>query len=126
MVTAFGREVLADAAQLNDAPFVDFLTKPVTPQQLLTAVQRALAGPDAQTKLAPTVPELPLPLAGARILLVEDNALNRQIASELLAAEGATVEIAEGGLQGVRMATDPEAAFDTIIMDMQMPDLDGL
>ena len=126
MVTAFGREVLADAAQLNDAPFVDFLTKPVTPQQLLTAVQRALAGPDAQTKPAPTVPEHPLPLAGARILLVEDNALNRQIASELLAAEGATVEIAEGGLQGVRMATDPEAAFDTIIMDMQMPDLDGL
>lgn len=126
MVTAFGREVLADAADRPNAPFVDFLTKPVTPQQLVTAVQKALADPVAQTDALPGTPAPVLRLKGARILLVEDNALNRQVATELLHAEGAEVDIAEGGLQGVSMATHPVAAYDVIIMDVQMPDLDGL
>ena len=65
-------------------------------------------------------------LAGVRLLVVEDNALNRQVAFELLGAEGALVELAEGGEQGVAMATDPERAYDAVIMDVQMPDVDGL
>ncbi len=126
MVTAFGREVLADAAPLPNAPFVDFLTKPVTPQQLVNAVQKALADPTPQAvpfahKVAPA-----LRLHGARILLVDDNALNRQVAAELLRAEGAEVDVADGGLQGVSLATRPVAAYDVVIMDVQMPDLDGL
>ena len=69
----------------------------------------------------------PMPrLQGVRILLVEDNALNRQIATELLRAEGAQMAVAEGGLQGVSMATEQANAYDVIIMDVQMPDLDGL
>lgn len=126
MVTAFGREVLADAAELPDAPFVDFLTKPVTPQQLVTAIQKALSGPVAQASALPAM-AAPMPrLQGVRILLVEDNALNRQIATELLRAEGAQMAVAEGGLQGVSMATEHANAYDVIIMDVQMPDLDGL
>ena len=126
MVTAFGRDVLAEAAALPNAPFVDFLTKPVTAQQLISAIQRALAGPAGKAfELAP----MPTPvqrLQGVRILLVEDNAVNRQIASELLEAEGATIELAEGGMQGVSMATERSDAYDVIIMDVQMPDLDGM
>lgn len=126
MVTAFGREVLADAAELPDAPFVDFLTKPVTPQQLVTAVKKALSGRIVQTT-AESAMKVPLPrLQHVRILLVEDNALNRQIATELLRAEGAQIAVAEGGLQGVSMATQQASVYDVIIMDVQMPDLDGL
>ena len=126
MVTAFGREVLADAAQLPYSPFVDFLTKPLTPQQLATAIQKALAGPATRDHCSPGVPVHSSRLQGMLILLVEDNALNRQVATELLHAEGAVVHIAEGGLQGVQMATQPSAPYDAIIMDIQMPDLDGL
>lgn len=126
MVTAFGREVLADAADQAKVPFVDFLTKPVTPQQLLAAVQKALATAEVQPGNLAAVPQALLRLQGARILLVEDNALNRQVATELLQAEGADVEVADGGLQGVSMATRALAAYDVIIMDVQMPDLDGL
>jgi signal transduction histidine kinase/CheY-like chemotaxis protein len=126
MVTAFGREVLAEAAELPGAPFVDFLTKPVTPQQLVASIQKALAGPVPQGDPLASIVVPMLRLQGARILLVEDNALNRQVATELLHVEGAEVDIAEGGLQGVSMATQPTAAYDVIIMDVQMPDLDGL
>ena len=74
---------------------------------------------------------IPLPLRqqrldGLRLLVVEDNALNRQVAFELLGAEGAQVDLAEGGRQGVTMATDPVRAYDAVLMDVQMPDVDGL
>jgi PAS domain S-box-containing protein len=68
----------------------------------------------------------PQRLAGVRLLVVEDNALNRQVAFELLDAEGAQVDLAEGGQQGVDMATGPAHAYDAVIMDVQMPDVDGL
>ncbi|AUH50503.1 histidine kinase [Chromobacterium sp. ATCC 53434] len=121
MITAFGREVLSELVDRDDSPFADFLTKPITPQQLLETVTRCLHGAAAATTAAAGQR-----LAGMRLLLVEDNALNRQVASELLAIEGARVEMAEGGLQGVAMATSPDARFDAVIMDMQMPDIDGL
>jgi len=58
--------------------------------------------------------------------VVEDNDLNRQIAEELLTGEGAVVELAEGGLEGVDKVLEGAAPYDLVIMDMQMPDIDGL
>ena len=126
MVTAFGRDVLAEAAVLPHPPFVEFLTKPVTSQQLVAAIQKALAGPAPQGSAMPVIGVSLQRLQGVRILLVEDNALNRQIATELLQAEGAHIAVAEGGLMGVSMATERADAYDVVIMDVQMPDLDGL
>jgi len=65
-------------------------------------------------------------LAGLKLLVVEDNPLNRQVARELLAGEGAQVMLAEGGIEGVQMALGATPAFDAILMDIQMPDIDGL
>ena len=122
MVTAYGREMLGDLQ--GESPFLDYLTKPVTPQQLIEAVQHAVgSAPQAREVAAPVAGE---PLAGLRILVVEDNMLNRQVAYELLRFEGAEVELAEGGLQGVEMALGRHALYDLIIMDVQMPDIDGL
>ncbi|MEO3959074.1 hypothetical protein, partial [Chromobacterium piscinae] len=70
---AFGREVLSEIADSGDPPFADFLTKPVTPQQLLDAVRRNLLGERAP----PPSPAIRQRLGGMRLLLVEDNALNR-------------------------------------------------
>lgn len=126
MVTAFGREVMAEAAGRQDAPFVDFLTKPVTPQQLLASITQALAPPSVRLASPPAAAIAPLRLQGLRILLVEDNALNRQVALELLEAEGAKVLLAEGGEQGVALAIQHVATLDLVVMDVQMPDVDGL
>jgi CheY-like chemotaxis protein/HPt (histidine-containing phosphotransfer) domain-containing protein len=61
---------------------------------------------------------------GARLLLAEDNAINREVASELLHGVGLTVDTAEDGREAVAMAR--ARAYDLILMDMQMPNMDGL
>ena len=63
---------------------------------------------------------------GVRLLVVEDNALNRQVAAELLSSEGARVALADGGLAGVQQVLEASVPFDAVLMDMQMPDIDGL
>ena len=56
---------------------------------------------------------------------MEDNALNRQVAAELLSSEGAWWPLADGGLAGVQVL-EASVPFDAVLMDMQMPDIDGL
>ena len=63
-------------------------------------------------------------LKGARILLAEDNLLNQQIATEILEDEGFVVEIANNGEEAVNMAN--QSQYDVVLMDMQMPVMDGL
>jgi len=60
---------------------------------------------------------------GARILLVEDNEINQQVAQEVLEGAGFVVEIANDGLEGVDMAG--KASYDIVLMDIQMPNMDG-
>ncbi|APC19590.1 ATPase (plasmid) [Pseudomonas frederiksbergensis] len=127
MITAYGREVLADAHQAGDAPFVGFLTKPVTPKQLADAVKRALNGKGLPQSLpSKSTVDRSQRLAGLRLLVVEDNMLNRQVADELLTGEGAQVTLAEGGLEGVSRVMAESVPFDVVLMDIQMPDIDGL
>ncbi|MBI5108313.1 MAG: response regulator [Rhodocyclales bacterium] len=61
---------------------------------------------------------------GARLLVVEDNAINREVVVELLAAVGIASDLAGDGLEALEMARD--ASYDLILMDLQMPRLDGL
>ena len=65
-------------------------------------------------------------LAQMRVLLVEDNINNQQIAKELLEDEGADVQIAEDGQQGVESVQRADPAYDVVLMDLQMPVMDGL
>nr|ELT4665972.1 response regulator [Pseudomonas aeruginosa] len=127
MITAYGREVLADARDHSAPPFVDFLTKPVTPKQLADSVLHALHGEQGAPANPPPRPvERTQRLRGVRLLVVEDNALNRQVAAELLSSEGARVALADGGLAGVQQVLEASVPFDAVLMDMQMPDIDGL
>ncbi|WP_397448616.1 response regulator [Pseudomonas sp. NA-150] len=125
MITAYGREILAETYERGDAPFAGFITKPVTPRQLTEVVLRALHGYVGPTegKVLPRKPAARL--KGLRLLVVEDNALNRQVIEELLRTEGAQVQLADGGLEGVRCVTLAPHAFDAVLMDVQMPDIDG-
>ena len=66
-------------------------------------------------------------IAGATILLVEDNEINQQVASELLEDEGFTVEIANNGLEALNMmkASGEPSKYQLVFMDLQMPIMDG-
>ncbi|MDK2867345.1 MAG: hypothetical protein PWP38_1660 [Clostridiales bacterium] len=64
-------------------------------------------------------------LAGLRVLLAEDNEINQQIAYELLKGQGIEVAIAGNGKEAVEMFAGTEFAYDLILMDLQMPIMDG-
>jgi signal transduction histidine kinase/DNA-binding response OmpR family regulator/HPt (histidine-containing phosphotransfer) domain-containing protein len=65
-------------------------------------------------------------LSGMRILVVEDNSLNQFIAKELLETEGASVELANDGREGISAVSRAGGRYDAVLMDMQMPVMDGL
>jgi signal transduction histidine kinase/CheY-like chemotaxis protein len=127
MVTAFGREdIRAQAEQIGiDA----YLLKPVN-QSLLydTLVDLfGVAGLEDQrsrTRKA-DVPEHDA--TGIRVLLVEDNEMNQQVATELLQSAGAIVTVANHGGEAVKILTagDQAPPFDVVFMDLQMPEMDG-
>ena len=64
-------------------------------------------------------------LAGLRLLVVEDNANNRQVARELLEDEGALVQLANDGQEAVAAVAQAQPGFDAVLMDLQMPVMDG-
>ncbi|CAB3793240.1 CHASE domain-containing protein [Pararobbsia alpina] len=124
MLTAFGREVLTRVHATETAPFTDFLIKPITPHQLAEAVAQVIgvapipSGRRVQKARTRR-------LEGLNLLVVEDNALNRRVADELLSSEGARVSLAECGIDGVNRVLGGQR-FDAVIMDIQMPDIDGM
>jgi signal transduction histidine kinase/DNA-binding response OmpR family regulator/HPt (histidine-containing phosphotransfer) domain-containing protein len=102
-----------------------FLVKPLTPPMLLDATLRDNVGDDLAVRKPSAVSSRRL--AGMHILVVEDNLLNQQIAEELLSAEGAVVSLAANGklgLDAIEAATE-QRQFDAVLMDIQMPVMDG-
>ncbi len=127
MVTAYGRaEVIEEA---HNAGIHITLVKPVTPSHLHDAALYALRGEGDWTKTtasqASVTEGLDLSsIQSARILLVEDNEINQQVAIELLQDAGFYVDLAEDGQVGVDKVR--VNSYDLILMDMQMPVMDGI
>ncbi len=119
----------ASAAEAADEGCVDgILRKPVNPSDLFDVVMQVFgrAVIDHPMQRRGDRPQASLDLSslrGARLLLVEDNAINRQVASELLAAEGFVVDEAFDGQQALDALL--RADYDAILMDVQMPVMDG-
>jgi len=127
MVTAHGREEVLQEAR--DVGVADVLLKPLNPSVLLDAVVSTLASHQAPGPAGVALSAngaLPN-LAGKRVLLVEDNELNREVACGLLEESGLHIEQAENGARAVEiLLSKGEGYFDAVLMDMQMPVLDGL
>jgi len=124
MITAYGREeVLRQAEQ---ASFENVLIKPVTPSMLFDSVVQALSDVHSPARESQTAsPEIDLsPIYGARVLLVEDNELNREVALGLLEDARLSIDQAENG--GVAVQQVSKKDYDLILMDMQMPVMDGI
>ena len=126
IVTAAGRDDVQ--SELQRAGLSLMLTKPVSPSQLFDAAMQALGGlarsSDGRATQAPRgAAHLPA-IAGARVLLVDDNDLNQQVGAELLSGAGLVVDVAQNGQVALDMLA--QTTYDLVLMDMQMPVMDGL
>ena len=124
LVTAFGREEVRDEAERIELD--GFLLKPVTKSMILDTLVNVFAATFSDELTSPESNEQAR-LRGARILLVEDNDINQQIAIELLEAAGATVQAASNGREAVDLLSNgPQPPpFNVVLMDLQMPVMDG-
>ena len=128
MVTAFGREDIR--AQAEEMGIDGYLLKPVSPSMLYDTLMEVFGEisleADATLVSRTKMYLFPMP-AGVRILLVEDNEVNQQVATELLESAGATVTVANHGAEAVTILTEGERPppFDIVLIDLQMPEMDG-
>jgi two-component system sensor histidine kinase/response regulator len=125
MITAYGhKEVSQSAAEINIS---SFLTKPVTPSTLLEAIMPAMSYETADfgrvNSRREAVKAVVASLRDARVLLVEDNEINQELALELLTANGIIAEVANNGQQALELLEKEQ--FDGVLMDCQMPVMDG-
>ncbi len=128
MVTAFSRDEVLRRMRQERVEVQAVLTKPVTPSSLHDACQRVLL-PRADAAMAVTQGiKLALPdhrdrLSGLRVLLAEDNEINQELAIELLQRVGITVTVARDGQSALQLLGEQD--FDMVLMDCQMPGMDG-
>jgi PAS domain S-box-containing protein len=108
-----------------------FLFKPVGKSQLFNAVMDVFGLENTEQGrtegVAGPLPEGLDDIRGARLLLVEDNTINQEVACELLRAEGFRVSVATNGLEAMNKIKDSESSggYDAVLMDLQMPEMDG-
>ena len=125
MITAHHRESLSLRTDAEQNLIDGYLVKPVTASTLFDAVVDARGNHSLPHPSKKPLPQDTKRLDGMRLLLVEDNLNNQQVAWELLEAEGATVQIASNGLEGVNAVATAVPGFDVVLMDLQMPVMDG-
>lgn len=128
MVTAFGRDDAHAAADQAHVRLNGFLTKPVSPSVLLETIGEVL-GRGVVTTSTPVERGADehsheRKLAGARLLLVEDNEMNQELALELLNDARIHVTLARNGQDAIDIL-DRGLTFDGVLMDLQMPVMDG-
>jgi len=128
MVTAYGRDEALASAQERGVGISTVLSKPVTPSSLLEAIGEALGkGAAVEMRIetrAENDHEYMAALKGARILLVEDNEMNQELAMALLSQAEIDVVLANNGQEAVDILSR-DAGFDGVLMDCQMPVKDG-
>ncbi|WP_051822604.1 hybrid sensor histidine kinase/response regulator [Desulfonatronum thiodismutans] len=125
MVTGYGREEVM--SRVSDRELDGLLLKPVNPSMLFDALTSFFADPSCtstvrkQDRLVPA-PPLPDKLHG-HVLVAEDNPINQQVARELLEGFGLTVRLADNGKKTLELLAAER--FDLVLMDIQMPEMDG-
>ncbi|MPW30819.1 response regulator [Agarivorans sp. B2Z047] len=105
----------------------DVLRKPLTPSSLYVSILKVFSISNQTERLSfvdtSVIDQVAKPLSGAKLLLAEDNDINQELAIELLGEQGIELVVVENGLQAIAMLELHE--FDGILMDGQMPDMDG-
>jgi two-component system sensor histidine kinase/response regulator len=126
IITAYGREeIIREAEKVG---IEDVLIKPVGASILFDTAMHLLGAKNRERREAAEDPALSVEysagIKGAKVLLVEDNELNQEVASEILNDAGCMVSLATDGAEAVRKVQ--AAAYDLVLMDVQMPVMDGI
>jgi signal transduction histidine kinase/CheY-like chemotaxis protein len=125
MVTAYGREEVMQQAEA--VGLEGFLLKPVSPSMLFDATMQAFGEAVPETSRVAQKHEQEAEalkhIRGAHVLLVEDNEINQQVAKEILEGAGLNVALATNGQEAVNAVKENE--YDAVLMDVQMPVMDG-
>ncbi|MBF0337497.1 MAG: response regulator [Nitrospirae bacterium] len=128
MITAYGKEEVRQKSK--ELGIRSFITKPVLPSALFSAVLD-IFGEDTISQLrhhesSDTERPRLATIKGAQILLVEDNYINQQVALALLSRAGLVVDIANNGSEAVSAVEMSPQKYSAILMDIQMPEMDGI
>jgi len=123
MVNAFARDRLDEISHAPEADVV--LVKPITSSSLFDALHQALVAGDPEQQLHNAEHGIGGTLTGAHLLLVEDNLLNQAVARGILEHAGATLDVVADGLQAVERLRAGAERYALVLMDMQMPVMDG-
>ena len=121
MISAYGRD--REAAQAESIGVRSFLFKPIKQSSLLDAIMEAMGFGQKPPSSDATFPA-PVCFRGAQLLLVEDNETNQIVAREMLVQAGFEVDIVGDGLEALE--TVFKKKYDAVLMDLQMPRMDGL
>ena len=117
-----------DAERSKRLGAAGYLLKPIRQSELREALARVLGAPEADASTLPVVPrsawERSKPSPALSVLLVEDNLVNQRVATRLLEKRGHRVTIAENGQEALRKLE--KESYDLVLMDVQMPVMDGL
>ena len=123
VVSAYDSEVVHNAANALGARH--FLPKPVLPESLRDLI-KWLTGSEAGVSHSEARPQSGHDLGGLRVLLVEDNPINQQLAVELMESRGVLVDVANHGQEGLeRINAHAPDHYAVVLMDLQMPVMDG-
>ncbi|MGW8302659.1 MAG: response regulator [Desulfobacterales bacterium] len=125
MVTAYGREEVMQQAE--EVGLEGFLLKPVNPSMLFDTIMQAFGEAVTETSRVAQRQEQEAEalkhIRGAHVLLVEDNEINQQVAREILEGAGLNVTLATNGQEAIDAIQKNE--YDAVLMDVQMPVMDG-
>ncbi|MGN0933002.1 response regulator [Falsigemmobacter intermedius] len=132
VLTAYGSDEFT--AEVGSSGVSAYLTKPLETRALHETLEELFLTPmDVALETAPVtprrsgpVPQVPPSVQGLRVLLVEDNEINREIATELLTDAGLLVDVAENGLLACRQIEREGDSYAAVLMDIQMPVMDGM
>jgi len=125
MLTSSGQ--YGDTSRCQALHIAAYLVKPINAEDLLSAIGRALTKgvrPAGRVPAAKTAVAAPAAVAALNILLAEDNIVNQRVAAGLLTRRGHHVTIASNGVE--TLAAFERQRFDLVLMDLQMPEMDGL
>ena len=117
-----------DSARCEELGVAAYILKPIRGAELRAAIARALADTPASAGIhvhaGPAQKDQPVRAGGLRILVAEDNLVNQMVLTRLLEKRGHSVKVAANGR--LALASVEEAAYDLLLMDVQMPDMDGM
>jgi two-component system, sensor histidine kinase and response regulator len=128
LISALQRDEIYQAAE-NAQLIDDYLSKPISESRLFEAITQSVihhSELDLLTRSDETLSDLSIELENLCVLVAEDNLVNQQVFKGILRKKKIRYQIAANGLEAVQMLNDEQLKFDAILMDLEMPEMNGI